>query len=116
MTIQRQIIAQQGEAKIYRISEIPAGEHTPVAKNHEGAWIVSHSEQGHHHVIDGGDVMERTERVPEGMKILYALLKEPTALRQDAHVPHAPVPLEPGLYEIRIQRESFNGNFRTVQD
>ena len=29
-------------------------------------FIISHSESGHHHLLTGGDVMERTNSVPAG--------------------------------------------------
>lgn len=104
--MEREVIAQQGEAKVYRISAIPAGVVTgQVERTKSGAAIISHSEQGHHHVIDCADVMERTSDVPQGMRILYAIVTAPTSLRQDAAVPHDPVNLDPGIYEFRVQRE-----------
>lgn len=115
----RKVIAQQGEAKIYRISAIPAGITTAdVERTASGAAIISHSESGHHHVLDCAEVMERTDSVPAGMRVLYAIAKEPTALRQDASTPHQPVNLDPGIYEFRIQREydPFAEQARQVAD
>lgn len=104
--MERIVIAQQGEAKVYRINELPAGiTTTEVERTASGAAIISHSESGHHHVIDCDNVMERTDSVPVGMRILYAIVSAPTDLRQDASAPHQPVSLDPGIYEFRIQRE-----------
>ena len=49
--------------------------------------------------------MERTQDVPEGMRILYAIVKEPTRLWQDAQQPHETHDTPPGIYEARIARE-----------
>lgn len=104
--MKRTVIAQQGEAKVYRIDAIPAGITAKgVERTASGAAIISHSESGHHHVIDCGAVMERTDGVPSGMRVLYAIVTAPTSLRQDAAVPHDPVMLDPGIYEFRVQRE-----------
>lgn len=102
----RQVIGQQGEVKVIKIDSLPEITNpAEVEKNQNGAFIISHSESGHHHVIDGGEVMERTKDVPEGMRIIYAILDEPTALIQDAGNPHGHIDLEPGNYEFRISRE-----------
>lgn len=115
----RTVIAQQGEAKVYRIDAIPEGIATvDVERTKSGAAIISHSESGHHHVLDCADVMERTDNVPAGMRILYAIVREPADLRQDATVPHQPVSLDPGIYEFRVQREfdPFAEQARRVAD
>ena len=97
----------QGEAYIRSIDTIPASAVTrPAERSPGGAWIVAHSEKGHHHVLPAGcDVMERTDDVPAGMRILYAIVSEPCALKQEATTPHEAVSLLPGTYEIRIRRE-----------
>jgi len=117
--MKRTIIAQQGEAKVYRIGQHPAGIiATEVERTASGAAIISHSESGHHHILDCDNVMERTDNVPVGMRILYAIVTEPTDLRQDAAAPHQPIALDPGIYEFRIQREfdPFSEQARRVAD
>ena len=102
----KQIIGAQGEITIIKVSEFPKGTTTKKAERTAKGWIISHSESGHHHILTGGDVMERTdERVPKGMQILYAILDTPEALIQDAQVPHGGYNLDAGLYEFRISRE-----------
>lgn len=115
----REPIANQGEIRIDRIAELPDNiEASPVASTPKG-FIISHSESGHHHLLSGNvDVMERTDRVPDGMKILYAIVKDPSVLHQDAATPHKPVNLAPGIYEMRIKREfdPFSEQTRQVAD
>jgi len=119
----RTVIAQQGEAKVYRLTALPADADTlsrMTDATSAGHAIISHSESGHHHVLDrpGVKVLERTSDVPTGMRILYAIVDAPTALRQNANVPHQPVLLDPGIYEFRIQREydPFAEQARRVAD
>ncbi len=119
--MKRTIIAQQGEVKVFKIAAIPG---SMITKSPErdaaGNAIISHSESGHHHVIPGADadVLERTNDVPAGMAILYAIVKNPTSLRQNAPTPHECIPLDPGIYELRVAREfnPFSEQARRVAD
>lgn len=114
----RQAIANQGEIRIDRIDALPETETVEFKDRNAKGWIISHSEQGHHHILGGDcDVIERVH-VPSGARILYAIVKEPTKLFQDAAVPHAPVSLDPGIYEFRIKREydPFSEQARRVAD
>jgi hypothetical protein len=114
----KQIIGAQGEITIIKIDALPEGmESKPVERSAKG-YIISHSESGHHHVLTGGEVMERTDNVPAGMQKLYALLDAPASLVQDAPVPHGGYDLAPGIYEFRISREydPFAEQARRVAD
>jgi hypothetical protein len=115
------LTAAQGEVNIRRLdgSALPA-DLTPLAPE-KGLLIVGHSESGHHHGFRaqaGVTVLERTKDVPAGMKILYAILENPTELIQDASAPHEPMMLDAGEYEIRIAREfdPFAEQARQVAD
>ena len=56
--------------------------------------------------------------MPQGMKILYAILDEPGQLIQDAQVPHGHYDLEAGIYQFPISREydPFAEQARIVAD
>ena len=114
----KQIIGAQGEITIIKIDAIPKGIETKAVGRTSKGWIISHSESGHHHLLTGGDVMERTSNVPSGMQILYAILEHPEALIQDAQVPHGGYDLPAGFYEFRIAREfdPFAEQARRVAD
>ena len=114
----KQIIGAQGEITIIKIDALPDGMETRAAERAAKGWIISHSESGHHHLLTGGDVMERTSNVPAGMQILYAILENPAALIQDAATPHGGFDLAPGFYEFRISREfdPFSAQARRVAD
>lgn len=104
------LIGQQGEVKVYDIASIPSDATCIPVERCVAGFIISHSESGHHHVIPAhGDVevMERTDNVPPGMRIIYAIVKDPTMLIQDAPTPHDVIALTHGVKMFRIQRE-FN--------
>lgn len=117
----KEIIGAQGEITIIRIDALPENVKTRAAERTAKGWIISHSESGNHHILTGGDVMEREgtrEGTREGMRILYAALAEPHKLVQDAAVPHGSYDLPAGLYEFRIAREfdPFSQQARQVAD
>ena len=114
----KQIIGAQGEITIIKLDTLPDGFTSKPAERTAKGWIISHSESGHHHILTGGDVIERTGNVPAGMLVLYALLDAPAALVQDAAVPHGGYDLPAGFYEFRIAREydPFAEQARRVAD
>lgn len=116
-----QLSAAQGEVNIRRINRADLPQDLTNVAPEKGLLIVGHSESGHHHGFRAGGgvaVMERTKDVPAGMKILYAILEEPTALIQDADHPHEPMMFDEGVYEMRISREfdPFAEEARRVAD
>ena len=116
-------VQQQGEVRIARIDEIPAdavaftGERTA-----KGEAIISHSETGNHHVLPAGvEVLERPlpAEYGEGMKILYALVSEPTAMTIDTlSKHHEPAVMAPGVYMLTpsIEVDPFTKQARRVAD
>ncbi len=116
--MKREIIGAQGEITLFRVSELPAGLTVHNEKDKRGRPIISHSESGHHHILDcAAQVMERPNP-PSGMRILYALLDAPAALVQDAEDAHERHDLSAGIYEFRIAREydPFTEQARQVAD
>ena len=112
-------IIRQGEVRISPITAMPDCATRPVPVTN-GAFIVGESESHHHHVLDaeGVTVLERTDRMPSGMKLLYAIVEQTTMLRQTRSDPHAEHIIDPGTYEIRIKREfnPFAEQVRRVAD
>lgn len=107
-----------GEVNFFKITDGYADidgftEVTPDASG----FIVGHSESGHNHVLERGDVIVR-ERVLDGMKVLYAIVKEPLKLRQSAGAPHKEQTVEPGEYFItnNIEYNPFLEQARRVAD
>lgn len=102
-------VAAQGEITIIRLGDVPADKRLSGAalKPEHGRLIIGHSETGHHHVIAAkGASVAVMERPPEGMRVLRAILENPTSLEHlREHDTHEPIALGPGLYEFRIGRE-----------
>jgi hypothetical protein len=114
----KQVIGQQGECRIVKIDAVPAGIKTKAPERVAKGFVISHSESGHHHVLTGGDVMERVNDVPAGMQIFYAILDAPEKFVQDAANPHGGFDLGAGIYEFRVSREfdPFAEQARRVAD
>lgn len=114
----KQLIGQQGEVRIIKIDVLPENIETKPAERTVKGFIVSHSESGHHHLLTGGDVMERTSDVPEGMQIFYGILEDPASFIQDAGNAHGGYDLDSGVYEFRVSREfdPFAEQARRVAD
>lgn len=114
----KQVIGQQGEVRIVKIDGLPKGMTTKPAQKVAKGYVVAHSESGHHHLLTGGEVMERTDNVPTGMQVFYAILNEPQNLIQDAAAPHTGYTLDPGIYRFDISREfdPFAEQARRVAD
>lgn len=112
------VIGQQGECRIVKLDAIPEGAQTKKVDRLAKGFVISHSETGHHHFLTGGDVMERTDNVPAGMQVFYAILDEPEQFIQDAANPHGGYDLAPGIYQFDISREfdPFAEQARRVQD
>lgn len=120
-----QHIGAQGELRIYKIDMLPQGVGTKAAEQTAtGDYILSHSEKGHHHVLGGDvDVIEHEETTQFGtqsvaMRTLYAIVREPTALRQLSPDKHEDIMLDPGNYMIRadVEFDPFADEIRQVRD
>lgn len=113
-----QNICAQGDVLIRRVKNIPpaAIRVSPV----DGAVIVTHSETGHHHVM----VLDRSETPAVEMfasednpLLAWLRVNRPTALEhRRPHDTHESIMFEPGIYEVRRQREYTPEGWRQVQD
>ena len=110
----------QGEITVFPVIEgvMPAGLAAMNEKDKLGRPIISHSENGNHHILDRAVAVMEKPDAPVGMRIFYALLEQPAALIQDASDAHGSHELPAGLYEFRIAREfdPFTEQARRVAD
>ena len=117
--MKRETIGAQGEITIFKVEgELPAGLVAHKEKDKQGRPIISHSESGSHHVLERDCEVLEHPNPPSGMRILYALLDQPTALVQDADDAHGSHMLDAGWTEFRIAREfdPFMEQARQVAD
>lgn len=112
----KQIIGAQGEITIIKLDAAPADFAPGNVERHAKGWIISHSESGHHHLLSGGEVMERQH--DGALRSIYAILDAPARLFQDADAPHEAYDLAPGFYEFKLAREydPFAEQARRVAD
>lgn len=105
--------AAQGDLLITKISKLPEG--LCAAKSENGKFIVAHSETGHHHTVLERNAQLLIDKTNE----FIAHLKVDTAteiVHERSFDTHAPIKLDPGIYEIRRQREYTSQGFRKAQD
>ncbi len=107
-------IAAQGDMMLIRIAGLPEGVKPVDAIN--GAYVLAHSETGHNHVV-----MERpTVKLFSAMDEFRAYLVvegDPVELEhQRSFDTHESVKIEPGIYEVRRQREYTPEGFRRAAD
>jgi len=103
----------QGDIYIRRIDELPEGlqEVAPEGQH----VVVTHSETGHHHVMDRKAVT--MYRLPEEIYDCFLVVKEPTTLEHlRPHDTHEAIAFRPGTYHVRRQREYTPEGFRRVED
>jgi hypothetical protein len=105
-------VAAQGEITIRRIGDLPKDKRLPkgftaLKRRDDGRFVIGQSETHHDHVIDAtGSTIGVMDKPPAGMRILYAILENPLALKHlRGHDTHETITNEPGVYEIRIARE-----------
>lgn len=112
-----QTCAAQGDVIFIRINELP--KNTKPVSPEDGKLIITHSETGHHHSMVLDRVDDPAVEMFTGNNPLIAWLKvnRPTALNHERpHDTHESIMFEPGIYEIRRQREYTPEGFRQVQD
>jgi hypothetical protein len=110
-------MAAQGDFIIRRIDAIPANVEPVAATN--GVHVVAHSETGHNHVLEAEAVEAyRPAGVPE--RDLYQLFFKVDQVTEITHLrsfdTHESLQVQPGLYEIRRQREYVSEGFRRAAD
>lgn len=111
----------QGDVFLFPVVEGDIPSDLTCHKAEKGQIIVTHSESGHHHVIDE-DVLDRT---PNAVMLntddpleSWLLVNRPTALRhtKNGHDKHAGVSIPAGKYLIRRQREDSPEGWRRAID
>lgn len=112
-------ICAQGDVLIRRVTSIPASATAVAPAN--GAIIVTHSETGHHHQM----VLDRDADVPsvemfsatDNPLLAWIKVNRPTSLDHlRPHDTHESILFQPGIYEVRRQRENTPEGWRQVAD
>jgi hypothetical protein len=107
-------VCAQGDVYIRRVNTpIPAN---AVEVKPEGNYvIVTHSETGHHHVMDKEKV--KMYNLPDSIMKCLLVVNDPVALEHlRDYDTHEPIMFDEGTYEVTRQREYTPEGFRKVQD
>ena len=94
-------IAAQGELTVVRLARSPKNIGSTVEPV-GGVVIVGHSETGHHHDVDAAcATLTRIDQFRAYLNVSAAT----EIVHHREHDTHAPIALQPGMYEIRTGRE-----------
>jgi hypothetical protein len=106
-------VCAQGDVYIRKINELPERV-TRILPEH-GKLIVTHSETGHHHVMDA-EVAEMYS-LPDNIMDCLLVIHEPAVLEHlRSFDQHEPIQFEPGIYHVRRQREYTPKGVRQVEE
>lgn len=110
--------AAQGDLLLRRIDKLPDGVKRMATEN--GAFIVAHSETGHHHVIKerpGVKVYTTDDTMVSYLEVIEATEQTETLLEHlRSHDTHETLSIPPGFFELRRQREHTPEGWRRVAD
>lgn len=108
-------IAAQGDMLLQRIEALPDDLFLQEAEN--GSHILAHSETGHHHVVADSPNIEYYQPANDNFTAYLVVNKEPAVIRHlRSFDTHEAVEVQPGIYQIRRQREYTPEGFRRAID
>lgn len=106
-------VCAQGDILIRKIDALPKNAVQVASEN--GVNIVTHSETGHHHVMDAD--ASTMFSLPGSIMDCLLVVEKPTALKHlRSFDTHEPIMFDPGTYHVRRQREYTPEGFRRVED
>lgn len=118
MKIARHIINQpvaQGDVMLIPVASLPDG-HSRV-KTENGAFVVTHSETGHHHVVMERPTVQMFQDTMDSFRSWLVIEGDPADLEHLRSTDtHETVRLEPGVWEVRRQREYAPEGWRRAAD
>jgi hypothetical protein len=103
----------QGDIYIRRVDALP--KEAIAIKSVAGRVIVTHSESGHHHVMEAESVT--MYRLPDSIMDCLLVVDKPTALEHLREFDrHEPILFDKGIYHVRRQQEYTPEGLRRVED
>mgnify|MGYP003642380375 CR=1 FL=1 len=108
-------ICAQGDVLIIRLDDAPDLGNVTEVQPEGNHLIVTHSETGHHHVLERESASMFTNNDNE-LESFLVMHRECNLTHMRAHDTHAPINLPPGNYKVIRQREYTPEGYRRVQD
>lgn len=119
MKLAKHILGQpiaQGDVMLIPVAALPSAGHTPVVTE-KGAFIVTHSETGHHHVVMDRPGVSMFQDTMDLFRSWLVIEGDPAPLEHLRPTDtHETVMLEPGVYEVRRQREYSPAGWQRAAD
>lgn len=119
MKIAQHIIGQavaQGDVMLIPVAEMPGKGFEPT-KTENGAYIVTHSETGHHHVVMDRPTVRMFQDTMDLFRSWLVIEGEPAELTHLRTTDtHEAISLAPGVWEVRRQREFSPEGWRRAAD
>ena len=107
-------MAAQGDVLFRRIASLPPDVSEQAS---DGPIVVTHSETGHHHLIDDPEVRLYEKRTRDPMICFLSVEGDFADLvHQRPHDTHETLRLRHGIWEVRRQREWFPEGTRRLED
>lgn len=107
--------AAQGDMLIIAIDKLP--ENLIEVLPEKGQHIVTHSETGHHHVVDSQNTqLFRSAANDEGLQLFLVVNKDTELKHLRLFDTHESINLKPGNYQINRQEEYTPQGWRRVED
>ena len=108
------VTAAQGDVYFTRINTgVP--DNAKLVQPENGKLIVTHSETGHHHVVDASKA--KMYSLPDDIMKCLLVVDQPVVLEHLRHYDtHEPILFTPGTYLVRRQREYTPAGWRKAQD
>lgn len=119
-------VAAQGDIYITKIDALPTDRKFEKAKPEGQMLIVTHSETGHHHVMDADAVTLLREvdgptpargELPRSIMECFLVVNKPTLLNHlRQYDQHTAIMFKEGIYHVRRQQEYTPEGLRQVAD
>lgn len=119
MKIAKHIIGQpvaQGDVMLIPVADMPDGKFTD-GEMKNGAFVVTHSETGHDHIVMERPGVRMFQDAMDQFRALLVIEGEPADLEHLRSTDtHETLRLEPGIWEVRRQREYSPEGWRRAAD
>lgn len=119
MKIAKHIIGHavaQGDVMLIPVANLPDGKFS-LAETRNGAFVVTHSETGHDHIVMERPTVRMFQDTMDMFRAWLVIEGEPAELEHLRSTDtHESVSLEPGVWEVRRQREYSPEGWRRAAD
>jgi hypothetical protein len=114
-------VCAQGDIYIRRVDALPANavfvdpKTTSTQHVENGKYVVTHSESGHHHVMEAREAKMYT--IPDSIMDIFLEVEDNATLEHfRPHDTHETIGFTKGIYHVRRQREYVPEGYRRVED